>query len=133
MTLQERLEKSGSLRGQGYNCAQCIMASFKDIHNLDERDSLLTAIGLGGGVGGTGHICGVLSAIAATEGHRSQGLPSDKKEVYKCVSEITRRFEERYGSSICRELKRPGAPVSCNDLIRGGIEIYDQFLRERNE
>lgn len=128
MTIEERLEISRALRAKGYNCAQCVMAAFADVHRLPQQTALRLATGLGGGVGGTQNICGVMSAIAMAEGCRTEGLPADKRGVYGNVSGLVRGFEQTFGSSICRDLKAPGAAVSCAELIEGGIRSYHAFL-----
>lgn len=128
MTLDERLEKARALRGQGYNCAQCVCASFPDVTGLSEAYSLRASIGFGGGVGGCGEVCGVLAAMAILEGMRSPGGPADKKQVYGAVKGLRDGFAGEFGSVLCRELKAPGNAVPCNDLIYKGVEMFHGHL-----
>ncbi len=130
MTLEERIESARALRAQGYNCAQCVMAVFPEVHGLPQDVALRLSTGLGGGVGGSQNICGVLSSVALLDGSRTQGAPADKRAVYGNVSGVVRDFEQRYGTCICRELKAPGQTVGCNELIEAGIRMYDDFLKK---
>lgn len=127
MTLEERLTIARDHRKQGYNCAQCVMSSFPDITNLDENSSLNLTIGLGGGLG-CGEVCGVLSSMALLEGIRVGGTPKDKAEVYGNMRKLRDSFTDKFKTVLCRELKAPGAAVSCNDLIYAGIEMYHNHL-----
>lgn len=130
MTLEERLDKARSLRGQGYNCAQSVCASFPDVMGMPEEDILRLSIGFGGGVGGCGEVCGVLSAMAMLEGMRTQGTPADKRQAYGNTKRLRDTFAGEFGSAVCRELKAPGKAVPCNDLIYRGIEMYHAHLEE---
>lgn len=126
--IEERLEIARGLRQQGYNCAQCVTAAFEDIHRLPRQTALRLATGLGGGVGGTRQICGVVSAMALTDGMLTEGQPADKRNVYGRVSGLAGEFERQFGSCVCAELKKPGAAVSCSTLIENGIRLYHDFL-----
>lgn len=128
MTLDERLDKARALRGRGYNCAQCVCASFPDVTGLAEDEALRASIGFGGGVGGCGEVCGVLPAMALLEGMRTEGGAADKNQVYGAVRGLRDSFTEAFGTVLCRELKAPGKGVPCNDLIYEGVEMYHSHL-----
>ena len=127
MTLQDRLTKAKSYRTQGYNCAQCVLVAFSDLTSMGDAEALRTAIGLGGGCG-CGEICGVLSAMALVRGMLTSGAPSDKGAVYADMRKLRDEFAASFGSSVCRELKAPGAAVPCNTLIYEGIEMLHNSL-----
>ena len=85
MTLEERIESARALRAQGYNCAQCVMAVFPEVHGLPQDVALRLSTGLGGGVGGSQNICGVLSSVALLDGSRTQGhLPTNVLSMAMC-------------------------------------------------
>lgn len=127
MTLEERLLLAKNYRKKGYNCAQCVLASFPEITDMKDSQSLGIAIGLGGGCG-CGEICGVLSSMALLEGMRIGGAPSDKAEVYGNMKKLHSEFTCRFGTAQCCELKSPGKAVSCNDLIWSGVEMYHNHV-----
>lgn len=122
MTLEQRIEKAKTYRSQGYNCAQCVLVAFSDLTGMDDATALKTAIGLGGGCG-CGEICGVLSAMALVRGMQSQGAPADKGAVYVSMRGLRDTFAGKFGAVACRDLKAPGKPVACNDLILEGIAM----------
>ncbi|MCM1006127.1 MAG: C-GCAxxG-C-C family protein [Lachnospiraceae bacterium] len=127
LTLEERLERARTYRAKGYNCAQCVAIAFPDITGMEDESVLKTAIGLGGGCG-CGEICGVLSSMALLRGMMCEGAATDKAAVYADTRSLKDDFSKRFGSIICRELKAPGKPIPCNDLIYTGVEIFHNFI-----
>ena len=45
-------KKAIELRNSGYNCAQTVACSFKDLLEIDEETLMSITIGFGGGMGG---------------------------------------------------------------------------------
>ena len=123
MKLNERIEIANRLRAQGLNCSQCVAMAFPDIHNLPDAILAKLSIGFGGGVGGQGEVCGVVSGMAIFEGFRCEGSAQDKRMVYPRVSNLSEIFKSKHGSIICRELKGMTPPRPCYELILNGIEI----------
>ena len=130
MTLNERIEIAHKLRAQGLNCSQCVAMAFPDIHNLPDEVIAKLSIGFGGGVGGQGEVCGVVSGMTIIEGFRSNGGAKDKITVYPRVSNLSEIFKSKHCSIICRELKGMTPPRPCNELILSGIEILHNFINE---
>ncbi len=127
ITLSQREQLAAEARAAGANCSQAILAAFPDVINLPSEAAMRIAVGLGGGVGGQGQICGVVSAMAILEGFKSPaGTP--KPAVYKAVKSLSEAFHKDAGSLICKELKRPGAAISCDQLIERGVEIFHSSL-----
>lgn len=122
MTIEDRLERAGSFRALGYNCAQCVILAFPDITGMDDATAQKVSIGLGGGCG-SGELCGVVSAMALVVGMMSPGGANDKKQVYADMRTLHDDFVGRFGSCVCCELKIPGKPIPCNDLITTGIQM----------
>lgn len=122
MTLDERKNKALDLRRQGFNCSQSVLLAFADITNLSAQDAARLSIGFGGGFGGQGEVCGVVSAMTIVAGYASQGSPEDKRTVYPHICRLCKEFEDNNGSLLCRVLKNE-KKKSCNELILNGIEI----------
>ena len=93
---------------QGYNCAQSVMCAFGDVTGLDIDSAARMASSFGGGLGRLREVCGTVSGAALVLGiARGYSDPNDlqaKKAHYHLVQEFARRFRERQGSIICREL-----------------------------
>ena len=128
--IEEKKRIAAELRSQGYNCSQAVLLPFADELGADEKTLSAVALGLGGGVGGQGEICGVVSALAIAEGLLNGGDPTRKGESYATVRELTSEFSRLNGSLICRELKRPGAAKSCNSLVADGVEILARKIND---
>lgn len=123
MTIEERKNKALSLHTQGYNCAQCVALAFADVTGTTDEIVARAAMGLGGGVGAQGEICGVITGMAIVDGLCHSANPKEKPEANKRVKAMTQEFAARTNQYIrCHDLKqicrRP-----CNDLITDGIEI----------
>lgn len=133
-SLDERLAQATDLRKRGYNCAQTVALCFSDVCGLDADALSAATMGLGGGVGGTGEICGVVSAMSVVEGCAAGPDPSRKAAVYKNVKEDAAAFAARNGGCVrCRDLKRPGAARPCDALIADGIEIlHARYCADRS-
>lgn len=133
---------------RGYNCAQSVLLAFGDITGLDDRTAAMLSSSFGGGLGRMRELCGTVSGAAMVlglvKGYADPGDPDAKKAHYHRVQEFARRFREKNGSIICRELlggvetvegsdpeqrteayykKRP-----CPALCRCAAEILDEML-----
>lgn len=129
MTLEERLDMARSLRAAGHNCSQCVVGAFPDITGEQARGmAIAMATGLGGGVGGTGQVCGALSGVALLQGLRPQVSSGGKGAVYRATSAINDEFNRQAGSTTCATLKSPGAPISCNALIELAVTLLHNQL-----
>ena len=80
----------------GYNCAQAVLSVFCG----DDGDRLLmAATSFGGGIAGTGHMCGCLSgalfAIGLLQGKTTINNPANRKENYAIARTLCERFKKR--------------------------------------
>lgn len=129
MTLQQRLELARNLRKNGRNCAQTVLMAFPDITGLSDDMAARISNSLGSGIGMQREICGVPTAMAITDGMRFEGSPEAKPRVYASANKLLEKFRHLNDNKItCRELKKPGAPKSCDQLIMEGIEILHNSL-----
>ena len=130
ISLEERKALARDLHARGYNCAQSVAQCFSDVCAMAPDALAAATIGLGGGVGGTGEICGVVTAMSVVEGAAAGPDPKNKGAVYKMVRCDSDAFSAKNGGCVrCRDLKRPGAARSCDMLIADGVEIlYNRFF-----
>jgi len=135
---------------QGYNCSQSVLLAFGDATGLDDETALKISSSFGGGLGRMREVCGAVSgacmALGLIKGYTDPDDRQAKTAHYHLIQEFTKRFRERNGSIICRELlsgsgakegsdpekrspeyyrKRP-----CPVLCRTAAEIVDELLRE---
>jgi C_GCAxxG_C_C family probable redox protein len=101
---EEAVEKFVS----GYNCAQSILYAFGPDLGLDAETALKVATGLGGGLGGSGEVCGAVSGGVLALGLKYGRGGRDEKPMaqvaYQKTVELMRAFEEVHGSCTCRTL-----------------------------
>lgn len=126
-TLEQRLTTAAEWRRKGANCAQAVVMAFPDIIKLPQDVALRLSIGFGGGVGGQGNVCGVISGLTLIEGLHTA---DSKAQVYRVVRLLSERFKSVAGSLLCSELKAPGKAMPCDELIKQGITIYHNYLTE---
>ena len=135
---------------KGYNCCQSIVLAFEDMLPVDRALLSKLSSSFGGGMGRLREVCGSVSgmfmAAGLLYGYEEPETGSVKAEHYARIQELARRFEEKHGSIVCRELldlsvrhdrplpeertdeyykKRP-----CPELIGDAAEILEQFIKE---
>ncbi len=91
----------------GFNCAESVARSFRDLLNLDVSDEALKmASGFGGGLGHAGCMCGALSGATMVLG-MLQGRSSKEQNrgpVYSSAQEFHNIFSDQFGATCCRVL-----------------------------
>lgn len=133
---------------EGYNCAQSVTLAFSDILKEDKTSLAKMSSSFGGGFGRMREICGAVSGMGFVLGSMyGYDDPKDiksKTEHYERIQEVSRRFEEKNGTIVCRELlglnvkhdnptpaqrtdaymkKRP-----CKELVGCAAEILEEYL-----
>lgn len=107
VSAMKRREKARELFLSGYNCSQSVLGAFCDVMGMDFSMCMRLASPFGGGVARMRHICGTVSAslmvIGITRGYEEHDART-KSEHYAFVQEFAKKFQERNGSIICREL-----------------------------
>jgi len=98
-----------------YGCAQCILLAVQDTFGLKNEDVFKSASGLAAGIGLMGSVCGALTggvmALSLKYGRDLQafkaGDPEGKRlKAYEKTRKLYKRFEDEYGSVICRDIQK---------------------------
>ncbi|MBO6163190.1 MAG: C_GCAxxG_C_C family protein [Eubacterium sp.] len=135
---------------KGYNCSQAIVLAFADMLPVDRTLLLRLASSFGGGMGRLREVCGSVSGMfmiaGLLYGYDGPETGQIKAEHYAGIQELAKRFEEKHGTIICREMlglsvrhdvptpeartaeyykKRP-----CAEIIGDAAEILEQYIRE---
>ncbi len=109
----------------GFLCSQAILAAYCDKYGIAKKTALRLGAGFGGGMGRMGNTCGAvtgsIAVIGLEKGANSIDDTASKEKTYQCVREFVARFEERFGSVVCREL------LGCNI---GDAEGYEYARQE---
>ena len=147
--MSEKADKAKELFKSGYNCSQAVLGVFCEELGLDFDTAMKISSSFGGGMGRMREVCGTVSGMFMAAGlaySSSDSSAQNKTEQYKIVQELAKRFKDRNGSIICRELlqgiensttptpsertetyykKRP-----CIELVGDSVEILEQYLKE---
>ena len=146
-------EKARELFYAGYNCAQAVFCAYAEDMGLDVETAARLASSFGGGLGRLREVCGAVSGAEMALGFlRGYSDPADhaaKLAHYEQVRELARRFQEKNGSIICRELMKdvktsPGgepekrtpefyASRPCLRVVGEAAGILEQMLSEPSE
>ncbi|HBR31849.1 MAG TPA: hypothetical protein DD733_07165, partial [Clostridiales bacterium] len=101
-------EKAAELFRKGYNCAQATFLAFADETSMDKKTALKLTSSFGGGMGRLREVCGAVSAIFMIAGikYGTDDPRNDEEKAchYALIQELARRFREKNGTIICREL-----------------------------
>jgi len=104
---------------KGYACSQAILTEYCELFDLDEETALKISAGFGGGMrnGKTcGAVTGAYMVLGLKLGDQNCVTADGRKKVYDAVVEFTKSFEQRYGSTDCKEL------LGCNVATADGIK-----------
>ncbi len=144
--MSEKTEKAKELFKSGCNCSQSVLGVFCEELGLDFDTAMKISSSFGGGMGRMREVCGTVSGMFMAAG-LAFSEKDNKAEQYKIVQELAKRFKEKNGSIICRELlsgiesstsptpsertetyykKRP-----CIELVGDSVEILEHFIAER--
>jgi C_GCAxxG_C_C family probable redox protein len=131
----------------GFSCSQAILSTYGPRYGLEEEQALRLASGLGGGMGRMGRTCGAVTGaflvIGLDQGATSTSDKAAKERTYGSVREFADRFQERNGSTYCRELlecdisdpeeyaraQKEGLFKSrCPRLVQSASELLEELL-----
>lgn len=135
---------------KGYNCSQSIVLAFADMLPIDESMISKLASSFGGGMGRLREVCGSVSGMFMVAGllygYDGPETGQVKADHYARIQELARRFEEKHGTIVCREMLglsvRHDVPVPeartaeyykkrpCAEIIGDAAEILEQYINE---
>lgn len=156
--MDEKLEKVENTHSElamayfkeGYNCSQSVFLAFCDEYDMEFEMALKISSSFGGGMGRLREVCGTVTAMFMVTGMIfGYTDPKDqilKTEHYKRIQYLSKEFEEKNHSIICRELLGLGAgkdsPIPelrtaeyykkrpCVKLVGMAAEIMDKYIKE---
>ena len=90
---------------QGFNCSQAVFSTFAPELGIPAETALKLASPFGGGIARQGNVCGAVTGALMVLGLQRGNSTTDKKdETYRMAEEFIKRFQERHGTILCREL-----------------------------
>ena len=146
MEKQERIKLAESYFIKGYNCAQAVSLAFADLTNVDKKIIETVSAPFGGGVGRMRNICGTISGMVITISlirNYDCSINSQKLALYAEEQEVAKRFKDKHGSIVCKELLELAAAKhedptmenlhkhSCRQFVMDATEILATYLEEK--
>jgi len=147
--MSAKSEQAVSCFEEGFNCSQAVLSVYAEEFGLSRQTALKIACGFGGGMGRMALTCGAVTGAFMVLGLRYGNVNASDKQIkektYGLVREFARKFEERNGSIICKELlgcdisepkglksaKENGLFASvCPGLVRDAVEILEEMLEK---
>ncbi len=138
-------EQALSCFEEGFCCSQAVLSVYAEEFGLSREMALKIARGFGGGMGRMAKACGAVAGafmvIGLKYGSADAGDKEAGEKMYRLVREFARRFEERNGSIVCRDLlgcdiSRPEGFKTAKDnglftsvcprLVRDAVEILEE-------
>jgi C_GCAxxG_C_C family probable redox protein len=137
-----------------YNCAQTVLSLFSEAYGLDKKTACRLACAFGAGIGRTGNICGAVNgailaiSLSVDYGATNEERMKGKDTAYALTREFMKRFSERHGSIVCKELLRcdlatpEGSQLAseqrlfetlCPDFVEGAVLILEGLLQGREK
>ncbi|HIZ56233.1 MAG TPA: C-GCAxxG-C-C family protein [Firmicutes bacterium] len=144
------MEKAVAYFRSGRNCCQSVFTAFSDVFGVSEAEALAISSGLGGGMGGLREKCGAVTAMFMLAGLKRNGYQAgslpDKKALYDDIKMLNQTFEDKFGTTCCRDLLvKAGCEVKadpsartdgyykvrpCERFIRYAAEVMTQYLEK---
>lgn len=121
-------EQAVDIFKQGYACAQAVAGAFCEELGLSLEKALEISCAFGAGFSLNRNTCGALSAMGMVVGAViGDHTPQAKKQVYTCVKELTRNFENNFKSTQCSVLLKNVSRKSSEKPM----ERDEQYYKER--
>jgi len=132
---------------EGYNCAQSVLVCCGREYGLPRETAIRVAQTFGGGMGGTGNVCGAATGALMVIGLKCSVKDAadlaTKAEAHRIAREFLARFKARNGSLLCRDLtgcdltapeghkqflESGRRETVCGKAIRDAAEIIEELL-----
>ncbi len=118
------MTKASEYHKQGFTCGEAVIKAYNDEHQTNIPVSLGSGMGTGFTVGS---VCGSVGAatvvIGALKGREDK---TDLNEARQYTKELMQSVREKYGSEICKDLKKNG--VTCSEIIDYTYETLNSIL-----
>jgi C_GCAxxG_C_C family probable redox protein len=149
---KSRVEEVVKTHGEGFSCAQALLAVYGPELGMDRDTALKIAGGFGGGLGRMAGTCGAVTGacmvIGLVHGMVKKGDLQQKELSYDYVRKFAEKFRERNKTLECRELM--GVDVStpdgfaaakeknisrtvCPKYVQDAAEILEELLADSLE
>lgn len=131
---------------QNFNCAQAVFSAYAPKFGIQEETALKLASPFGGGVARQGNVCGAVTGALMVLGlQKGNATPATKDETYRMAEKFVKRFQERHGTVLCRELigydvstpeglqsarEQKVFSSTCPVFVKDAAELVSEFMEE---
>ena len=145
----KKADRAASIFKEGFNCAQSVFSVVAPELGLEAGTAVRIATAFGGGMARSGATCGVVTGAFMAIGLKYGNSRAEDKEIkertYVIAQEFVRRFKERHGAIVCRDLlgcdisthegheraKEQGLFDSvCEKLVKDAVELLEEMFSE---
>jgi C_GCAxxG_C_C family probable redox protein len=142
-----QVEEAVARSKKGFNCAQSVFSPYAEQFGVNSEMALKIAAGFGGGMGRMAGTCGVVSGAFMIIGLKYGAIDAENKEAkektYERVRKFAKRFTDRNGSIVCKELldcdistpegherarEQNLFSTLCPQFVRSAAEILEEML-----
>lgn len=120
---------------KGYNCCQAVACAFAKEIGVEEQTLFKASEGFGLGMGCTECTCGAVSGAIMLAGFKNStaNLEGEKSKgaTYQLSKEIVRKFEDKNGALLCKDLKgiETGMVLrACTGCIEDAAALAEEVL-----
>lgn len=132
---------------KGYNCSQAVFLTYADKFGINDEIALKLSSSFGGGMGRMREVCGAVTAMFAVlglkYGYTSFNDDVAKRNHYALIQQVAKKFKDKHGSIICRDLLNDDEKISpipskrsdafyekrpCCEFIETVCEILDEKI-----
>ncbi len=147
--MSKNVDQAISLFQQGFNCSQSMVATYGEQFGLSRKQGLKLGSGFGGGMGAMAETCGAVTGAFMVLGLKYGSDHASDKEAklntYQIVREFAKKFKERNGSIICKDLldcdistaegyqaakEKELFSTVCPKIVQDAVEILEEMLVE---
>jgi C_GCAxxG_C_C family probable redox protein len=128
-------ERAGKfyIEDNNLNCAESILYSANEEYDIDlDQKTLDTMSSFGGGMA-VESVCGALTGAVAVLGVMITGDKSLDKEKRKAiVTDFYVRFQEKFGTDNCKEIKGKyrDETTGCQEVVKISADILEEIIRK---
>jgi C_GCAxxG_C_C family probable redox protein len=118
-----RIEKTVDLhKNGGLSCSQAVLTVYGEQYGIDSKKARLLGRTLAAGIGRQGETCGYITGALLILAHAydDKDEAQARKNTHPVVMELIRRFKERYGTMMCKELL--GTDMSTEEGLKKIVE-----------
>ncbi len=101
----QKAKKAQTRFEEEFSCSQSVLSTLAPELGLDEKTALKIASAFGGGMMRHGEVCGAVTGALMVLGLKyGSSNPDEEENVRDASQELMKRFKEKNGSLLCREL-----------------------------